>query len=379
MGNRKWIYNILSDKNNDIFNVFTVGDVISYISMLFNLLAFCILCRKNLISPATILMQGLAVADFLTALSSYGLEPLFQYRYECSYSDIDKNYSCFLPYPYCFVATHLSVLSAMFHTVSNLLTTFLGIQKVIAIMFPIWTRTHLSNRKAIHCCVLTFLLCIFFSIPRHFVLDFQYDPILKCTMQPTNTVLLKYSSLYYIFIQTLLVTGCCIIMFMSTSFIIYKLVNNKFHGRMTEHRRQERRSVVMVVIVLVVFLITEIPKLCSNLWFCITYVSGGFTSQFVNDISWSIQLLVKYEHGVAQFMGFFTDDAARYVMKYDDEYISWKNINFTNIYNKVAIFFFSMEMIKVLTVVGCLSNFIIYIIMSSKLRKEIALLFQMRS
>lgn len=178
MDNRIWKYSFLSDENDNILKIFTAGTVLSYLSMIFNLFSFLILCRKNLRSPATILMQGLALADFLTALSSHGLQPLFQNRYKCYHTDITDSYECS-------VAVYLSISSTLFHT-SNLLTKFLGMQKVIAIRFPIWTRFHLTNRKAVICCFITFLLCVTFSVPRYFVIDFKYDPTIWCTILPNN-------------------------------------------------------------------------------------------------------------------------------------------------------------------------------------------------
>ncbi|CAG2233119.1 unnamed protein product [Mytilus edulis] len=303
-------------------------------------------------------MQGLALADFLTALSSYGLQPLFQNRYKCYHTDITDSYECDLEYPYCSVAVYLSISSTLFHTVSNLLTTFLGMQKVIAIRFPIWTRFHLTNRKAVICCFITFLLCVPFSVPRYFVIDFKYDPTIWCTILPNNIWLLKYSSMYYLLIQTILMTSCCVIMMMSAVFIVFKLINNIFSGRMTEHRRQERRSVVMVVLVLIVFLVTE--KVCSNLWFCITYISDDFISRHADDKFWSIHLLMNYEHGAAMLMGFYSDDSVKSAMKNEDQKGPWATIFASDILGKSRNLYLVMEILKVITVLGCLSNFIIH-------------------
>lgn len=234
----------------------------------YSTLSFFVYCfGKTCVPLQHYLCRVWLLLTFFTALTSYGFQPLFQNRYKCYHTDVTDSYACDLPYPYCSVAVYLSISSIMFHTVSNLFTTFLGMQRVIAIMFPIWTKFHLTNRKAVTCCFMTFLLCVPFSVPRYFVLGFQYDPTIWCTILPNNIWLFNYSSMYYLFIHTILTTSCCVIMIMSAFFIVFKLVNNTFSGRMTEHGRQERRSVVIVVLVLIVFLITEIPKYARTFGF----------------------------------------------------------------------------------------------------------------
>lgn len=132
--------------------------------MIYNIITVAALCRKNLVSPATILMQGLALADCLTAFCSYGLEPLFLRHYIC-----ETHNWCRVVFPYCLISTHLSILSMTFHTVSIMLTTCLGIQKVIAMRFPIWTKIYLTKSKAVICCIICFIVAISVGFPRHLV------------------------------------------------------------------------------------------------------------------------------------------------------------------------------------------------------------------
>jgi hypothetical protein len=75
-------FEIRFDENHFIQQLFIGGSVLAYVAVIFNIIVFVVLCRKNLISPATILMQGLAVADGLTSFCAYGLEPLFLANYK---------------------------------------------------------------------------------------------------------------------------------------------------------------------------------------------------------------------------------------------------------------------------------------------------------
>ena len=113
------------DSQNHLLEVFIGESVLSYIAVIFNIFIFLILFRKNFLSPATIVMQGLSLADCFTAFCSYRLEPLLQTYFECDPVLFwPHNYAvCKLKYPYCAIYTHMSILSMTFHTVSILLTT----------------------------------------------------------------------------------------------------------------------------------------------------------------------------------------------------------------------------------------------------------------
>ncbi|CAC5401989.1 unnamed protein product [Mytilus coruscus] len=307
-------------------------------------------------------MQALAVADFLTAFSSYGLQPLFNSQYACvgPFGNYYRINSCSLPLPYCSIAHHLSIASFTFHTVSYTITTCLGIQKVIAIRFPIWTRNQLTNKKSVYCCVGCFLFSITISFPRHFVIAFSRSSRKNCMFYPNFKAPVEYASVYYLMIQTVLVTCCCLLMLLCTVFILYKLLTNKFRGRMTEQRKQERRSVIMVIIVLVVFLVTEIPKVCLYIWWCYNNISGNIRKRRTSGMT-NIRISYQYEQEMARLLAANTD------------MFSW------DIVSRLINFIYLMEGIKLFTIVGCLSNFIIYIIMSIKMRNEIRLIFKKRT
>lgn len=89
----------------------------------------------------------------------------------------------------------LSLMSMTFHTVSVVNTTCLGIQKVLAINYPIWTKVHMTNEKAA-VCALCFLFPIIISFPRHFVFDVKNEKY-ACKFVQETSFLFEYSSLYH--------------------------------------------------------------------------------------------------------------------------------------------------------------------------------------
>ena len=108
----------------------------------------------------------------------------------------------------------------------------------------------------------------------------------------------------------------------------------------------------MVVIVLVVFLLTEVPKVVLHVWFIVGYIDDSFRVYPVDTNVLSVVLVVKYEHAMEWLLSMYTDMVSD----------SWDE--------RLIVFIFIMEGIKLFTLVGCLSNFIIYVVMSKKLRSE---------
>ncbi|CAG2198634.1 unnamed protein product [Mytilus edulis] len=347
------------DKDRYLVDVYRVGIVISYIAMLMNIVVFAILCRKNLHSPATILMQGLAASDFLTAFSSYGLQPLFHSQYNCTFRTDLSLFLCDLHYPYSSMVSHASILFFTFHNVSYLITTCLGIQKVIAIIFPIWTRNQLTKTKTVITCVLCFMLPIALSLPRHVTIWLEDFFNIRLISQDDYFLYRKYegiivySAAYYLGVQTVLMTCCCVVMLMSTVFIVFKLVTNRFQGRMTEQRKQERKSIIMVVVVLAIFLLTEIPRVLFYVWWCYIYTKEMMTMSAYSGYGmyWSMVLIKSFKDEM--------DILLISIMP---------TVGF--LYRRIVI-----ECIDVFTVIGCSSNFIIYFVMSTKMRNEIKKVF----
>lgn len=246
-------YLIYVDPGLISLDVFIAGCVLSYIAIIFNVLVVILLFRKGLNSPSSVLMQGLAIADGLTAFCSYGLQPIFQ-------PIIERNVDVlFVPmeFPYSAINVHMSLCEKSFHLLSVMLTTSLGIQKVLAIMFPFWTKRNVNNFKCVVYCFLCLVFTIALDIPRHLTLTFSGDLVIW----NNQTDLLHYTSVVYTFLHIAITITSSILTLVSTLYIVYKLSTNRFHNPQTEQRRQERMSSIMLSIVLAVFLLTEIPKI----------------------------------------------------------------------------------------------------------------------
>ena len=343
-------FEIRFDENHFIRQMFIGGSVLAYVAVIFNIIVFVVLCRKNLISPATILMQALAVADGLTSFCAYGLEPIFFVNYKpvnfISQSDLVE-----LKYPYCAIYVYLRYLGDDFHLVSLLLTTCIGVQKCIALRFPIWTKCYLSNRKSIVVCIVCFVLSMAINIPRYLSIIFSHENVQffssQCSVKAGR--LISYGLIYHPLVSIILIMVLCLLMLFCTGYIVYRLATNRFEGRKTEKRKQERRSIVMTFLVLMVFFILEVPRILIN------FLAFTDVINMISSNKWKTE----------EFVIFMIDD--RFKMA------AYLNIGI-GVNFDMAVFI--VEGMKLFIIFGCISNFIIYVSTSQKMRNEIRTIFK---
>ncbi|XP_071167344.1 uncharacterized protein [Mytilus edulis] len=235
------------------------GPLVSYLAILMNIVVCWTLTSKKLMSTSTVLMQGLALADGRTAFFLYGIEPIFSpfYRYVTS-KVVD------LPPPYCIIHYWTTPMADSFHLTSVLLTTCLGLQKMIAIAFPIWTRSNMSpKRSAIVCCV-CFLFSLSIHLPRALLVQFGEAQNDICKVLKPTTELESYALTTYPLIYTVLLALAVAAMLTSTIYITYKLCKRKQLRGKNTFSKYERNSCILILCVLVVFVVSECPRLYIN-------------------------------------------------------------------------------------------------------------------
>lgn len=304
-------------------------------------------------------MQALAIADALTSFCSYGFEFLFQLKYEKYGNDIHDIRKLTLSYPYCAMYVHMSLLTEAVHLVSTALTLSIGIQKCVAMRFPIWTRIYLTIRKSQAVCLICFIVCIIIHVPRNLTLIVKAheERVGYCVTTYRNEQLLEYSSLYFTVINTVLLTAFCVVMFLCTIYIVYKFftTGNIRHKRAS---RKTRQSALLVVFIMVIYLIIEIPKVLMY----IVFASKSIVEfDKPNNIFYSLWVIENNKNAMTTILAYKTNifnDIFPVAIE------RWEFLLFLN------------EGRKIFTLLGCMSNFVIYISMSSKIRKELKLMFK---
>lgn len=333
-----------------------VGPVVTYASVICNAVIFLALSAKHLNSSSTILLQGLAIFDGLTSLCVYGFEPFFTSKYV---SFVDS--FIILNYPFCILHFHIIHAEEAFHLGSVLITSFLGIQKFISIKFPFFSRRQFSRKSSIIIISLCAVFTVFIHIPLHLTLKFadndpdqiwnrtytihfedskvSYSSKYVCEYAVPDDILRLYTLRYYPILIVSLLVMAVLSMLVTTIYITYYLHKSRFSGRINFSQRRNRKSVKMVLIVLVTFLFSEVPRLFLNVVLLMAPTFQREASTWIADM-------------------FISDPNSYRILALQEtlfpsaDYVDMKDLS---------------EIIRLLTVVGCLSNFIIYILMSERL------------
>ncbi|VDI63750.1 Hypothetical predicted protein [Mytilus galloprovincialis] len=255
------------------------GPTSAYLSIVMNIIVFVALFDKKIKTPSTVIMQGLALADGFTALCTYGLEPLFATKYEQvgipgkanlidmygpSMSIEETKELVYLQFPYCLLHYCLTNLADTFHLISILLTMFLGVQKLLAVACPIWSRTKMTVIGSMIVCGMCFMFSFVLNIPRILVVSLSEGTEGTCLISKPNEMIEKYVLTYYPILFTIILTIAVMAMLASTCYIIVILCRRKYIRGHAKASKSEKKSCTLIVCVMIVFLLSEIPRLSLN-------------------------------------------------------------------------------------------------------------------
>ncbi|CAC5426733.1 unnamed protein product [Mytilus coruscus] len=253
-------------------------------------------------------MQGLALADGLTAFCAYGFEPFFNLHYEVigndTYSIDDINDTdteieelkklVGLRFPYCLMHYCLTNLGDTFHLVSILLTASLGLQKLLAVACPIWSKIQINERKSCIVCCLCFLFTLTVNVPRLFVISFSRGKERDvCLVSEPQRTIQKYILGYYPIIYAIILVVAAVTMFISTCFILCTICRRKRVRGHVVASRAEKKSCVLIVCVMTFFFLAEVPRLYITSTLFSTYRSN-FDMQDVALQKMTTELFLKY-------------------------------------------------------------------------------------
>ncbi|CAC5401317.1 unnamed protein product [Mytilus coruscus] len=240
-------------------------------------------------------MQGLALADGLTVLCTYGFEPIFNLHYEEIGNSTSKSLLqevhqvrffftakieemkrlVALKFPYCVMHYCLSNLVDIFHLVSILLTTCLGLQKFLAVACPIWSKTQITIKRSAIVCVTCFLLTLTVSMPRLFVVSLSRGKEGDiCLVSEPHQTIQKYVLAYYQIFYAIILVFAVVTMLISTCFIIFTLCRRKRVRGNVAASRAEKKSCILIVCVMAVFFFSEVPRIFVSATLFSTYRSN---------------------------------------------------------------------------------------------------------
>ena len=157
-----------------------------------------------------------------------------------------------LEYPYCVLHYFTSLLADCFHLISVLLTAALGIQKLLVVAFPLWSRIKLRNRMFIVVCALCFAFSLAINIPKMLLVNITSSNRSTCLISEPNKRLENYVlTIYPLLVSTLLIFA--VLTMLVSIYIIVVLCNRKRIRRHSFSSRSEYQSCLLILCVLVVF------------------------------------------------------------------------------------------------------------------------------
>ena len=350
----------LHSRVNSMEPWFIFAATVSYIAVIINMFVFCVLFKKQFMSPATVLLQGLAFADGLTALFMYGFEPLF---FNKLIPISGMNYTLnrtfvTIEYPSCGLYVNVMLLACdFFHLMSVAITTCLGLQKVIAIQFPFWTKANDSVLYSIICCFICFFIPAGISTPLLTAQTFhslQENGQDICWMRVGTSGMENYFHNYQPLIVSFIFIILCMLMLFSSFFITFKLCNNAFRQKMP---KDMYKSIILVFIVLIIFLTSEIPRIIAN----ITYITeiSKIKEMLDNCIFRTVMSASQQDRKFFTFLSAIQE--GEYPLDFNETDLT-----------RARTFF---EVVKFCTVLSSLTNFYIYAAMSKSFRAKFKAVF----
>ncbi|CAC5401366.1 unnamed protein product [Mytilus coruscus] len=273
-------------------------------------------------------MQGLALADGLTALCTYGFEPFFSLHYERIGNDkhVHSRYLYLkemkrlvgLKFPYCVMHYCLTNLGDTFHIVSILLTTSLGFQKLLAVACPIWSKTQIKERESFIVCGTSFVVSLVVNIPRLFVISFSCGKKGDtCLVSKPHKAIQKYILAYHPIFNAIILVAAVVTMLISTCYIIFTLCRRKRVRGHATVSRAEKKSCILIVCVMIVFSLAELPRI---------YVSSTLFSTYRSTLDTQSTVLHKTKTELSQrfatCLGYFQNNVSERFCNFDFKKLS---------------------------------------------------------
>ncbi|CAG2253892.1 unnamed protein product [Mytilus edulis] len=263
-----------------------VTSTVALAVILVNGFVLSIFIQKENRTPVTVLLSALAIYDSMTALLMNVLTLIAYQKYGHHVHTYDEGQRWFLlDISECLLHIVTYGLIHSFHFVSILLTTLLCLQKTVALLFPMWSKSHIRNRRnaIFSITIFIFCFCIFTALISVEKPAFTEPINGRCCID------LEYVNHGYdvnLYLYTI-VTGCtvlaCLVVIVCTIYITCKLTIMRRNLPWTDssiiHKRN-RTSALTVVVICIIFLLSEAVFVVRNLAY--------FLHQFEISIEWQV-------------------------------------------------------------------------------------------
>jgi hypothetical protein len=291
------MYNICRAEDNFLPFMFSrsqwvphVGAALAYVLIIQNIIIIRIFLRKELLSPVSILLSMLALSDTLSVFCWFVPEHIgsllgyFSGSSIESYSIITSFYE---QYPFCVIAyISRNILSSGFHSTAIIITTTLGIQKTIVLLYPFLSKSRFTNKCAAIIVFNVFILCLGLEIP--YAMFFDFSPIsggkcCKSLRMDSFTVKAFFDFSHHL--RSGILSVSILIQLLTTIYITSKLTcrRNTLWRDSKAVRRRNRRSTIIVIYITAIFILSELPSVLVSIFLelRITTHFTGYTLQYL--------------------------------------------------------------------------------------------------
>ena len=153
-------------------------------------------------------------------------------------------------------------------------------------------------------------------------------------------------------------------MFFSSVYTVLSLCGNEFRSHVTA---KEKRSVILTLAILIIFLVSEIPRISGNVKYIYMVISNANIFERYDYLTYMLM-----KQNISIYKSLYTLFGERTMNKYGMLNM-YTLIHTPEMFKTARIY---VEVTKLFTVLACLSNFFIYILISQKLRTNIILIFK---
>lgn len=248
------------------------GAGLSYILILQNIIIIRIFLKPKQLSAVSVLLSVLALCDTLSVFFWFVPEhigAIFHWYNGTAFGIYSMVTASFEQYPFCvFGYWSRNILSSGFHSSAIVITTTLGLQKVMVMVFPLFSKSHLNIKCAVIVSVLILIVCLGLEMPYAFFFRFGPTNNGGCckTLRIDHTTVRKFfDSSHYLRSGILLVS--IVVQIITTMYITSKLtfLRKTLWTESKAVRKRNRRSSFIVLYITLIFIISELPSVIASI------------------------------------------------------------------------------------------------------------------
>lgn len=260
------------------------GAGLAYILILQNIIIIRIFLKPKLLSPVSILLSVLALCDTLSVFFWFVPEhigAIFNWYNGTAFGIYSMVTASFEQFPFCmFGYWSRNILSSGFHSSAIVITTTLGLQKIMVMVFPLFSKSHLNKKCAVIVSLSILIVCLGLEMPYAFF--FRFSPTNNggcCKTLRTNHVTVKkfFDSSHYLRSGILLVS--IVIQITTTLYITSRLtfLRKTLWLESKAVRTRNRRSSVIVIYITLIFILSELPSVIVSISLDLRIASSWMT------------------------------------------------------------------------------------------------------